>query len=185
MRVIAGRFKGHGLKAPTWDGLRPSSDRLRETLFNVLRERVAGARVLDLCAGTGAVGLEALSRGAAHVTFVEADARASALIHANLEKCRVSEGYTIEHRDGLVSSPSAYTGSFDIVFLDPPYAQVRLDAWLAVAATAVAPDGLVVLEHARHAVVPDVAGLARTRELRQGDSTLTFFAPETEPAAGA
>src|SRR5512139_1349027 len=96
MRVIAGQFKGRRLKTPTWKGLRPTSDKLRETLFNILSPRVGGARVLDGYAGTGAVGIEALSRGAAHVTFIEKDRRAAALITANLATCGVEQGYTIE-----------------------------------------------------------------------------------------
>src|SRR5918993_627519 len=84
MRVIAGSLKGRRLDTPTWPGLRPTSDKLRETLFNVLQGRLPGARVLDVYAGTGAVGIEALSRGAAHVTFVERDARARKLIEKNL-----------------------------------------------------------------------------------------------------
>src|SRR6516164_4004443 len=84
MRIVAGEFKGRRLKSPTWDGLRPTSDRLRETLFNILGGAVAGARVLDGYAGTGAIGIEALSRGAAEVTFVEQDRRAIRLIEANL-----------------------------------------------------------------------------------------------------
>src|SRR5829696_8641679 len=99
MRVIAGRFKGRQLKAPTWDGLRPTSDKLRETVFNILAPRIEGARVLDGYAGTGAVGIEALSRGAVHVTFVEKDRRAVALIEANLESCGVKADYTVEGRD--------------------------------------------------------------------------------------
>ena len=99
MRVIAGHFKGRRLKAPSWDGLRPTSDKLRETLFNILAPRIAGARVLDGYAGTGAVGIEALSRGAAHVTFVERDRRAAALIAANLALCGVEQGYTIDCGD--------------------------------------------------------------------------------------
>src|SRR2546422_1372879 len=90
MRVIAGRLRGRRLTPPTWEGLRPTSDRLRETLFNILATRIAGARVLDGFAGTGAVGIEALSRGAAHVTFVERDAKATALIEANLARCEVA-----------------------------------------------------------------------------------------------
>src|SRR5262245_23573237 len=95
MRVIAGRFKSRKLDAPSWDGLRPTSDKLRETLFNVLAPRVQGARVLDVYAGTGAIGIEALSRGAAHVTFVDSDRRAEALIQANLSRCGVESGYAI------------------------------------------------------------------------------------------
>src|SRR5918996_2883423 len=99
MRVIAGRLKGRRLKAPAWEGLRPTSDKLRETLFNILAPRIDGARVLDGFAGTGAVGIEALSRGAAHVTFIEADRRAVALIEDNLAACGGGADYTIENRD--------------------------------------------------------------------------------------
>src|SRR5919201_5385272 len=95
MRVIAGRFKGRLLKAPSWEGLRPTSDKLRETLFNILAPRIVGARVLDGYAGTGAVGIEAISRGASHVTFVERDPRAQALVAENLAHCGVGDGYVI------------------------------------------------------------------------------------------
>src|SRR3954468_21453055 len=95
MRVIAGRYKGRRLKSPDWQGLRPTSDRLRETLFNILAPRVPSRRVLDGYAGTGAIGIEALSRGAAHVTFIEKNRRAAALIEENLTACGVEEGYTI------------------------------------------------------------------------------------------
>ena len=99
VRVIAGQFKGRRLKTPSWEGLRPTSDKLRETLFNILAPRVAGARVLDGYAGTGAVGIEALSRGAAHVSFVEQNRRATALIEQNLAVCGVGQGYTIHCGD--------------------------------------------------------------------------------------
>src|SRR5712672_3379608 len=95
MRVIAGTLKGRRLKAPTWDGLRPTSDKLRETLFNILAPRIAGARLLDGYAGTGAVGIEAISRGAASVVFVEHDRQAEALIAENLAHCGVTGGYAI------------------------------------------------------------------------------------------
>jgi 16S rRNA (guanine966-N2)-methyltransferase len=89
MRIIAGSLKGRRLDAPSWNGLRPTSDKLRETLFNVLAPRMEGARVLDGYAGTGAVGIEALSRGASHVTFVERDPRAVRLIETNLDRCGI------------------------------------------------------------------------------------------------
>src|SRR5439155_5548449 len=95
MRVIAGSLKGRRLKAPSWDGLRPTSDKLRETLFNIIAPRIAGARVLDGYAGTGALGIEALSRGARSVTFVERDRRAQALIAENLALCGITDGYAI------------------------------------------------------------------------------------------
>ena len=95
MRVIAGLFKGRRLVTPTWAGLRPTSDKLRETLFNVVAARVPGARVTTGFAGTGAFGIEAVSRGAAHVTFVDRDRRATALVAENLDRCRVDGGYAI------------------------------------------------------------------------------------------
>src|SRR5512138_446517 len=115
MRVIAGRYKGRRLKAPTWDGLRPTSDKLRETLFNILAPRIAGARVLDGYAGTGAVGIEALSRGAGHVTFVETDRRATALIAENLKGCGIEADYTIERGDvPAVLQRLDHTAIFDL-----------------------------------------------------------------------
>ena len=95
MRVIAGSFKGHRLASPSWEGLRPTSDKLRETLFNILAPRIAGARVLDGYAGTGALGIEALSRGARAVTFIERDRRAQTLIEENLARCGIADGYAI------------------------------------------------------------------------------------------
>jgi 16S rRNA (guanine966-N2)-methyltransferase len=174
VRVIAGRFKGRRLKTPTWDGLRPTSDKLRETLFNILAPRIEGARVLDGYAGTGAVGIEAMSRGAGHVTFVERDRRASALIIENIRICGGDAVYTIETGDVaalLRSQPAA----FDIVCLDPPYDSAGGAEALDAAAAALAPGGVVVLERATRRE-PDVpASLARIRDVKSGDSTLTFF----------
>ncbi len=180
MRVIAGRHKGRVLKAPAWDGLRPTSDRLRETWFNVLAPRIAGARVLDVYAGTGAVGIEALSRGASHVTFVESDRRAQALIAENVARCGIADGYAIIRASAsrafalLRRGPSSVP--FDIILLDPPYDHPAAEALDGVDAL-VAPDGLVVFEHARRAPVPDQLGrLTLTRDLVSGDSALAFYA---------
>ncbi len=95
MRVIAGEHKGRRLAAPTWPGLRPTSDRLKETVFAILAPRMAGARVLDGFAGTGALGIEALSRGAASVVFIELDSRAAGLVERNLAHCRIADGYVM------------------------------------------------------------------------------------------
>jgi 16S rRNA (guanine966-N2)-methyltransferase len=187
MRIIAGALKGRRLDTPGWEGLRPTSDKLRETLFNVLASKVPGARVLDGYAGTGAVGLEALSRGAAHVTFVERDRRAQQLIAANLARCGISDGYVIigstvlQAIDALRHQPP-----FDLVLLDPPYDGPRAaarseisaehDAVLQAVGAIVAATGVVVLEHAKRQRSPEAAAaLRRTRVLTSGDSALSFY----------
>src|SRR5689334_15616688 len=119
MRVVAGTFRGRQLKSPTWEGLRPTSDRLRETLFNILGPSVRGTRVLDGYAGTGAIGIEALSRGAGHVTFVERDPRATKLIEANLAALGATG---VIMRAGLADAVARLSGQvFDLIIVDPPY----------------------------------------------------------------
>jgi 16S rRNA (guanine966-N2)-methyltransferase len=175
IRIIAGALKGRRLDTPDWPGLRPTSDRLRETLFNVLSPRIQGARVLDAFAGTGAVGIEALSRGAAHVTFVEEDRRAVRLIEANLEHCGVKDRYAII-RAGFAGAVRNLEQPFDLLFLDPPYGQATLTGSLEQAAALVGPGSLLVIEHARRDDAPaELAGLRRTRQLLSGDSALSFY----------
>ena len=180
MRVIAGLYKGRVLQAPTWDGLRPTSDRLRETLFNVLAPRVRGARVMDVYAGTGAVGIEAMSRGAEHVTFVESDRRAHTLIEVNLARCGIAEGYAIIRApagrafETIRQTPSF--APFDIVLLDPPYDHPAEQVLTGVESI-VAPGAVIVLEHAKRMPVPTETGsLVCTRNLMSGDSALAFYA---------
>jgi 16S rRNA (guanine966-N2)-methyltransferase len=171
MRVIAGELKGRRLKTPTWEGLRPTSDKLRETLFNVVASRVAGARVLDYYAGTGAIGIEALSRGASHVTFVDSDARALKLIDENLRHCGVRDRYVI-----IRTPQSMPAGSIDLAVLDPPYDAPDLMAAIAAADPLIAPGGMLVLEHARRRPAPEQAGRLRlSRDLASGDSALAFY----------
>ena len=174
MRVIAGRYKGRRLRAPTWEGLRPTSDKLRETLFNILAPRIEGARILDGFAGTGAVGIEALSRGAGHVTFVETDPRALALIEANLADCGIVADYNIRRGDVLAAlrNPGA---AFDLILLDPPYDLHPVSPTLEAAAACLSDGGLLVLERAtrREPDVPET--LTRVRDVKSGDSTLTFM----------
>jgi 16S rRNA (guanine(966)-N(2))-methyltransferase RsmD len=175
VRVIAGTLKGRTLEAPDWDGLRPTSDRLRETLFNVLAPRIEGARVLDAYAGTGAVGIEALSRGASHVTFIEQDRRAQRLIETNLGRCRIENRYAII-RVGFAGAARQLTGPFDLLFLDPPYGADTLQEALEIAAPLVGPGALLVIEHARRDESPEsVSGITRVRKLESGDSALSFY----------
>ena len=182
MRIIAGTLRGRRLKAPAWEGLRPTSDRLRETLFDIVAVRVPSARVLDGYAGTGAVGIEALSRGAARVVFVERDARAARLIGENLARCGVENGYAIIRADlARVVAPGG-TAPFDLIVLDPPYADPGIAAIVARAGRWLAAGGLLVLEHARRRPAPPAAGpLTRVRTVESGDSALSFYEPTAAP----
>jgi 16S rRNA (guanine966-N2)-methyltransferase len=194
MRIIAGALKGRRLLAPTWDGLRPTSDKLRETLFNVIANRLENARFLDGFAGTGAVGLEALSRGAAHVTFIERDPRARRLIAQNVERCGVTDGYIIvgggfagngglaagRGRERGESARRAALGPFDVIFLDPPYADPVIDAAMRAAMTWLSPAGLLIVEHAARDPIAEPPGIRLTRDLRSGDSALAFMEKVSE-----
>ena len=134
------------------------------------------ARVLDGYAGTGAVGIEALSRGAAHVTFVERDPRAAALIEANLKHCGVSDRYAIIRARFAGTERPPLAGAFDVIFLDPPYGAADLSAALDAAEPLVAEGTLLVVEHAKRDVAPESKGvLIRTRLLTSGDSALAFY----------
>jgi 16S rRNA (guanine966-N2)-methyltransferase len=176
VRVIAGTLKGRRLEAPDWPGLRPTSDKLRETLFNVLMPRIEGARVLDGYAGSGAVGIEALSRGAAHVTFVETDARAVRLIERNLARCAVEDRYAIIRAGFAGAVARLPAGGFDLVLLDPPYDAATLSSGLHAGAPLVAPDGLLIIEHARRNEAPArAASMMKMRDIMSGDSALSFY----------
>lgn len=178
LRIIAGELKGRVLRTPDWDGLRPTSDRLRETLFNMLGPSVAGTRVLDVCAGTGAIALEALSRGAQSATCLEHDGRAAALIAANAAACGVSNRCIIVRGAVPEAVSRQHLGApFDLVVLDPPYDAPWLAAAVAAAGTVVTPDGQVVLEHAARVAPPEVPGLVLARTRRAGDSALSFYRP--------
>ena len=177
MRIIAGAFKGRNLKSPPSMNVRPTSDRLRETLFNVIAPRIQDSRFLDLCAGSGAVGIEALSRGASHVTFVDRSRRSCKLIESNLELCRVSEEqqtiYCSEAGEFLRQTTSA---PWDIIFFDPPYKDDYLKT-LNLIGSHVADGGLLIVEHHHKNALPETIGkLSRTRILKQGDSSLSFYA---------
>ncbi len=183
MRIIAGKFRGRTLKSPPSLATRPTSDRLRETLFNVLAPRIDGARFLDLCAGTGAVGIEALSRGAAHVTFVDQSRKMCALIEANVRTLKIDdrefEVITSEARKFLGRLAKKGSRAFDIVFFDPPYA-TDYEAVLSYVgentAVLLNENGLMVVEHQKKRELAEEFGrLERYRLLKQGDSCLSFY----------
>jgi len=178
MRIIAGSLKGRRLSAPPGQDVRPTSDSLRETLFNILASGVAGARVLDAFAGTGAVGLEALSRGARHVTFVEREPRVIKVLEQNVAACGAANACAIIRGDFTTAARRMIaSGSIDLAFLDPPYDRTDLDVVVTAAATLVSTGGRIVLEHAKRRASPESAGsLTRTRVLTAGDSALSFYA---------
>jgi 16S rRNA (guanine966-N2)-methyltransferase len=122
VRIIAGEFKGRRIKTPASDNVRPTADRVREAWFNILQGSIAGARVLDLFAGSGALGFEALSRGAVSVDFVETHAASVTAIHANAATLNVADQVTIHRTDAIRFAERLQPGAYDLVFADPPYA---------------------------------------------------------------
>jgi 16S rRNA (guanine(966)-N(2))-methyltransferase RsmD len=175
MRIIAGAYKGRNLKSPPSLEVRPTSDRLRETLFNVIAPRIEDVRFLDLCAGSGAVGIEALSRGASYATFVDRSRRSCTLIESNLKLCRVPEEqgeiYCAEAYEFLKQTDSRW----DIIYFDPPYKDEYVRT-LELVERVLDDDGLLIAEHHHKTKLPDTVGkLHRARVLKQGDSALSFY----------
>ncbi len=186
MRIIAGEFRSRKLEAPAGLATRPTSDRLRETLFNVLAPRIQGAAFLDLYAGSGAVGLEALSRGAARVVFVERAPAALKILRANLERLAITDGFRIHAGSAAAFFRTAATASpkperYEVVFLDPPYEAAQeyaatLGLLGGAAAEILSPGAIVIAEHRRKEPLDErYGGLERSRLLEQGDAALSFF----------
>ena len=175
MRVIAGACKGLRITPPRWKGLRPSSDRLRETLFNILGEGIVGRRVMDGCAGTGAMGIEALSRGAAHVVFVDEDRRSVSLIRRNVTMCGLAERCVIVKGTLPQTFGRFVENSFDLVLLDPPYDANTIHAMLTEALSCLKEEGLLILERTRRNEIVVGSALEMRRSVRVGNSVLDFF----------
>lgn len=187
MRVITGIYKGRRLKTLEGSAVRPTSDRMRETLFNILAPRIEGARFLDLCAGSGAIGIEALSRGAGQVTFVESSRKSSTVISENLRHCEIRNGYTFIARDALMALKylAQEKQQFDLIYFDPPYDSELYSPvlWQIARGNLLTEDGILIVEHRRQLVLaPNYDDLRPYRELPQGDSCLTFYRLE-QPAA--
>ena len=198
MRVIAGTYRSRQLVAPKGTGTRPTSDRLRETLFNILAPRIPDCRFADLYAGTGAVGIEAISRGARHVWVAEKAEPALAAIRANLKALEIAQGFDLEDRgtgallERLVKTAPKVAegmdqvrsgGLLDVVYLDPPWeAEAEYTNTLHLLGSArgqamLAPGALVVAEHNSKSQLAERYGeLVQTRTMKQGDAALTFFA---------
>lgn len=180
MRIIAGLYKGRRLKTLEGSAVRPTSDRMRETLFNILAPRIESARFLDLCAGSGAIGIEALSRGAAEVTFVEAARKAATVISENLRHCGIRQNYRFIARDALTALKHLARDDqqFDIIYFDPPYdSELYAPVLRQIAETRLlGEDGIVIVEHRRQLLLaPNYDSLRPYRELAQSDSCLTFY----------
>jgi 16S rRNA (guanine(966)-N(2))-methyltransferase RsmD len=173
MRVIAGEFRSRRLKSMPGLDIRPTPDRLRETLFNILAPRIQGAAFVDAYAGTGAVGIEALSRGASHVWFLERHRAALEVIRENLA------ALGLESRSTVVTGPVLLTIArypADLVFLDPPYSSER-ECPAVLELLAESPPRLIVVQHSIRLALEESYGvLERTRMVRQGDNALSFFA---------
>jgi 16S rRNA (guanine966-N2)-methyltransferase len=176
MRVIGGEFRSRHLKALPGLALRPTPDRLREALFNVLAPRIEGAVFLDAYAGTGSVGIEALSRGAAHAVFIEKNLAAAKVIQENLASLGVVDRATVVRRPSLAALSGFEAG---IYFLDPPYAAPAeyTSALRLLGERTLQPEVLVLAQHAKRLqLAPSFGRLRRTRMLTQGDNTVSFFA---------
>lgn len=181
--MIAGTFRSRPLVAPRGRGTRPTSDRLRETLFNVLAPRIAGAVVLDLYAGSGAVGIEALSRSAKEAIFVENAEPALHAIRSNLASLGIRGGYSLEMRGvaAALRRLSDVKRMADIIFLDPPYDDVaEYESTFGLLGgecrALLAPEAIVIAEHLKRLELTEQYGaLKRYRVLKQGDSALSFY----------
>ena len=181
MRVIAGQFRSRKIKGPRGLEMRPTSDRLRETLFSILGNRVSDSAFVDVCAGTGAVGLEALSRGAKEVVFIDDAAPSIRLIRENLSACGVMDRCELMQCDALSGLRLLARRGYrcDVLFMDPPYQwhdySRVLDAIFL--APLVGSASLVIVEHHHKARIPEAgASYLRTRLVRQGDHCLSFYA---------
>ena len=201
MRVIAGAFRGRRLVAPKGKRVvRPTADRVKESVFSMLRERVIDANFLDLCAGTGNIGIEALSRGAKHVTFLERDPRCIRIIKQNLRTCgltaeprgarKPTDTICLLRRDAVkgITYLQKQAAVFEVIYFDPPYAtglqggSELYTPCLAVLAenSLLHPSGALLIEHAKQFVIPETVGsLTRSRQANYGDTVVSFY--EKEP----
>jgi 16S rRNA (guanine966-N2)-methyltransferase len=178
-RIIGGTGKGRRLRTPRGEATRPTGARVRQSLFDILAPRVPGCRFLDAFAGNGGVGLEAVSRGAARVVFVDQSRAAIEVLRENVRAVAGSGGdVQIHHQDARIALAALADSGvrFDVIYLDPPYASDLYEPLLGEAGRLLEPDGLVVAEHFHKRVLPEtIGGLVSTRSVRIGDHKLTFY----------
>lgn len=181
MRIVGGSLSGRVLRAPPGAATRPTSEKVREAIFNILGNIMGSldeAHVLDLFAGSGALGIEALSRGAAHATFVDAGKPALASVRGNLRELGLESRAQVVTGDAVAQAARLVPASpWRLVFVDPPYrSDLAVRAVLAISATTLAAGAVIVIEHDRHNAPPDALGsLLRTDQRRYGDTLVSFF----------
>lgn len=183
MRIIAGEFGSRRLIAPRGSDTRPTLDRTREALFSMLQPRLQDARVLDLFAGSGALGLEALSRGSREAVFCDRQAEAARAIRANIQALKVQERTRLLRMDWAraLALLKEEGRPFDLILLDPPYQMEAGPVLDKLAASGLlGPEGMIVLEHAADAAVEAPEGLRLIRHRRYGDSAFSFFVKEAD-----
>lgn len=183
MRIIAGNYRGRKLSAPENNDIRPTTDKAREALFSILTGEIPGARVLDIFAGTGALGIEALSRGAAECVFVDSSRVSHRLVRENLRRCGIEEGGSGSPKATLVPGDfhralTLLSGTFDVILMDPPYRKgLWADAFRIIAEEGLlAPGGVIVCEHRKEEELPEeICGFTREKERRYGISKLSIY----------
>jgi 16S rRNA (guanine966-N2)-methyltransferase len=185
MRVIAGSQKGRRLLSPEGTSLRPTSDRVKEALFSILAPRIPGARFLDLYAGTGAIGIEAMSRGARHAAFVESHADSLRLLRDNLVRCGLTAQAEIHSCTATAFLKRELSDdAYDVVFADPPYQETDdgLAMLSALSMSAIiSPASTIILEHgSKSKLSSEIGRLSLVRQYRYGDTTLSLFSPQAE-----
>ena len=200
MRVIAGTFRGRRLVAPKGNRIvRPTADRVKESVFSILQKQIVDAKFLDLCAGTGNMGIEALSRGARHITFLERDPRCIQIIERNLRICGLTTEPRAAHkstdticllrRDAVkgITDLQKQAAVFEVIYFDPPYAtglQGGSELYTACLASLaenslLRTNGTLLVEHAKQFVIPDTIGnLTRSRQANYGDTVVSFYQKE-------
>lgn len=176
MRIVGGKYRGRVLADVNVDGVRPTSDMARESLFNILQFKIFGAEVLDLFCGTGAIGIEALSRGAKKVTFNDASRQSLLILKKNLEKLKVDEPFVIKNTDALTLLKST-SDKFDIVYIDPPYKSDLKESAVALSKEVIKDNGIIILED-EVAFEGKIKGLKITDQRKYGRVKLTFFMKE-------
>lgn len=191
VKIIGGEFKGRRIEIPKGADIRPTSDKVREALFNIVKDRVAGTSVLDLFAGSGSLGIEAFSRGAKSVVFIDLQKRCTDTIKKNLRELRIDPGRNVQvyHNDAFkaIKKLGELKSRFDLIFLDPPYYDNVIRKCLIYICNhdILNHPNLVICEHFKKELMPDtIECLVRSRQARYGDTTLTLYTGKRDNESG-